>query len=98
MARSTVLVTLLAFLPSLCWAWKPTTHQIEAVRGAELLDPSNPLRETLLSNERYLRAGSMGPDLWYPTLPSLRQYSDLAHYCETTRESRRRSGLRVIGV
>ena len=59
--RSTALFAAsLAFLASSAWAWKPTTHQVVAVRGATLLDPSNPLRATLLSNERYLRAGSMG--------------------------------------
>ena len=62
------------------WAYKVTTHQVVAVRGAERL-PEGDLKSLLLGNEQYLRAGTMGPDLF---LLSTNGYpSDLAHYCKT---------------
>ncbi len=81
MRRELLAGLLLAGAP-IALAWKPTTHQQAAVEGAAGLPSTNHLRGELLNNERYLRGGAMGPDLWYPRL-ELWRYSDLAHYCET---------------
>ena len=40
-------------------------------------DPADPLRAVLLENELYLRAGSMGPDIWYLS-EAHKHYSELA--------------------
>lgn len=46
--------------------------------------PDGDLKTLLLANERYLRAGSMGPDIFYlPPFMAYNAYSDLAHYCKT---------------
>jgi hypothetical protein len=54
-----------------------------AVRAAQAL-PDGDLKTVLLANERYLRAGSMGPDIFYlPPFQPYNFFSDLAHYCKT---------------
>lgn len=85
MMRSALRAGTVAILVFPAWnaaAWKPTTHQEAAVAAAVSLDPSNPLRPELLANERYVRAGAIGPDLWYGA-PVFMRYSDMAHYCRT---------------
>lgn len=81
--RSFGFLCLLTFLAGPAWAWKVTTHQAVAVRAAQDL-PDGDLKTVLLGNERYLRAGSMGPDIFYlPPYMAYGVYSDLAHYCLT---------------
>ncbi len=62
-------------------AYKVTTHMVAAQKAAELL-PDSPLKTTLLGNMQYLRAGAVGPDVFYASV-YLAHYSDLAHYCKT---------------
>src|SRR5262245_2432375 len=76
-------------VPTRAAAWKVTTHMIIAERSAAALEDAA-LRHTLVSNIDYLRAGSIGPDVFYaphfrnPVLsPVDSHYSDLAHYCRT---------------
>jgi hypothetical protein len=85
--RTLGLLCLLAILPTAppAWAWKVTTHQAVVVKAAQDL-PDGDLKTILLANERYLRAGSMGPDIFYlPPFMAYNAYSDLAHYCKTER-------------
>lgn len=71
--RSLAFLCLLTILAGVqpVWAWKVTTHQAVAVKAAQDL-PDGDLKVTLLANERYLRAGSMGPDIFY--LPPFMAY------------------------
>jgi hypothetical protein len=81
--RSFGFLCLMTFLAGPAWAWKVTTHQSVAVKAARDL-PDGDLKTVLLGNERYLRAGSMGPDIFYlPPFMAQNVYSDLAHYCLT---------------
>jgi hypothetical protein len=78
---STASLSLALAVADRAWAYKVTTHQVVAVRGAERL-PDGALKSTLLNNEVYLRSGAMGPDLFL--LPGGNPYpSELAHYCKT---------------
>lgn len=54
-------------------AWKPTTHQYAVDRSIDQM-PDSWRKATLRENIRYVRAGSMGPDLWYPVLSSFARY------------------------
>ena len=82
-----LLVALALLLPWACpadvSAWSVTTHQIVAQQSAAQLPPGD-LRDLLLQNQDYLRAGSLGPDLFYmPPMSGHAVFSDLAHYCQT---------------
>src|SRR5262245_14675600 len=77
--------------PVTCEAWKVTTHMAVAEMAYARSDDT--VRTRFAPHLRYLRAGAMGPDLFYfpPTVVNVPYkapqhfgyWSNLAHYCQT---------------